>query len=756
MWSFYSLLIMNHRNKSTLFIFLSLSFLFSSDGLAQLQINEIMYDPGQCSDSYCEWVELFNNGSTPINISECSLNGKELSGVIEPQDYLLAVRNERNFSQYFGNISSANKIIELSFSLKNTGDNITLTGNGNCSDTVDYSSFTALAAGNNKSLEKREDHSWGESLVQGGTPGQQNSIWDLSVDYNSLEITEILPNPFGEEDAPKPNGEWVELYNNGEKSVDLQGLMLKDETEGKLPIADNKVTGGTIICGGCYKVVYRDGDSDFALNQDYEVVRLFAGDTILDSVSYSGSTEGMSWSKLQGEWYGTVPTPGAENKYVAGCDWDINIQMENKIFTGTDLNFTVAAERIYGFPQNITVRGTIEDVFGEVVKEYTPWTNDEVHTSASKQYSPNLKEDVYQISFWFENLSCADNIIANNKAAALVAINPQYKQTKSSLAIEEIYLGNDEEAEWGDQFRAKVNIYKGYETKYSVQLWAERDGEKISKTTTVNIDEKYKYYPLTLPVQLEPNCNQKIEDGTAQLVLDAFGLQTKKEFTIAGEDSEVCKDYLTYVTELAKEEEKQNLNSAYEIIEFPSSIEAGGIFRIKVQLLNDKNPHSYEVWSYLYRGNKCYSCQDSALERDEHKQKVTLRENEAKILEFLLKADEDMEEGEYKLKVSARKDEQKTTKDLIVEIPLLPRKDDSVVQLQDDSVSLLGQEDDGDGENGQSLSPMKEAILPTVQGITVYQSSSEKARQLIPFILATTFGLLCLVFIGQAWQSRKT
>ena len=171
---------------------------------------------------------------------------------------------------------------------------------------------------------------------------------------------------------------------------------------------------------------------------------------------------------------------------------------------------------------------------------------------------------------------------------------------------------------------------------------------------------------------------------------------------------------------------------------------------------HDKNPHSYEVWSYLYRGNKCYSCQDSALERDEHKQKVTLRENEAKILEFLLKADEDMEEGEYKLKVSARKDEQKTTKDLIVEIPLLPRKDDSVVQLQDDSVSLLGQEDDGDGENGQSLSPMKEAILPTVQGITVYQSSSEKARQLIPFILATTFGLLCLVFIGQAWQSRKT
>src|SRR3990167_11245721 len=99
MWSFYSLLIMNHRHKSALISFLLLLFLFSSYGLAQLQINEIMYDPGQCSDSYCEWIELFNNGSTPINISECSLNGKELSGVIEPQDYLLAVRNERNFSR---------------------------------------------------------------------------------------------------------------------------------------------------------------------------------------------------------------------------------------------------------------------------------------------------------------------------------------------------------------------------------------------------------------------------------------------------------------------------------------------------------------------------------------------------------------------------------------------------------------------------------------------------------------------------------
>ncbi len=115
-----------------------------------------------------------------------------------------------------------------------------------------------------------------------------------------------------------------------------------------------------------------------------------------------------------------------------------------------------------------------------------------------------------------------------------------------------------------------------------------------------------------------------------------------------------------------------------------------------------------------------------------------------------------MKEGEYKLKASIRKDEQKTTKDLVVEIPFLPRKEDSVVQAQDDSIGLLGQEGNGNEEQGQALSPMKKAILPTVQGITVYQSSSEKARRLIPFILAITFGLLCLVFIGQAWQSRKT
>lgn len=41
-------------------------------------INEIMYDPNQCEDSYCEWVEIFNEASSDINLSNWKLCGSSL------------------------------------------------------------------------------------------------------------------------------------------------------------------------------------------------------------------------------------------------------------------------------------------------------------------------------------------------------------------------------------------------------------------------------------------------------------------------------------------------------------------------------------------------------------------------------------------------------------------------------------------------------------------------------------------------------
>ncbi|MEW5896734.1 MAG: lamin tail domain-containing protein [Nanoarchaeota archaeon] len=759
--------------------------LFLSNSSIALEINEIMYNPSQkLGGNYNEWVELFNSGNESIDLTNWKINGKNFDDVnIAPAEYVVIAEKllgNGSFEALYGNNDSIwNKsgdsdenytaVDATSFSLDDDAGMVNLS-NGSMSIIANYSKG-AGGNGNNKTLERREDNSWGESTAEKGTPGRQNSIWIIpkepenksenksendSLDYSYLKINEIMPDPFGDDDAKKTLGEWVELYNSGKKEIELKELVLKDsKDDGKLPIADNKVMDGTVICSGCYKVIYRDGDSDFSLNQDYDEVRLFADDKLIDEISYSGSTEGMSLSKINDQWFQTMPTPGSANVYVENCDWKMSIALEKNVFNGDeDFAFDIFAERLLGFTENITVRGKIEDLFGKTVSDYSPWTNYQTATSAHKSYSPNLKDGVYSLSFWFENLTCNDSNPADNKALALVAINPRDKTTNSSLAIEKIYLGNDEVVKWGDQFTAQVNIYKGKESKYSVQLWAEKDNEKISKSTKFNIYEEYSNYTFTLPVQLIPNCNEKISDGQAKLVLEGLGLQAEQTFSVKGINDDTCKNITTSAEKKTSSSAKstKEKNVPYQIVELPSSAVPNGVFRLKVQLLGDDSAHSYKIWSYLYRGSKCYSCSEETVERESNLQEVKLKKNELKTVEFLIKVD-DVKEGEYKLKVKLNKDNQKTDKELTSSIYVKSEssesKNNSLLGTSTFSENMLASDSEGQEDLSSSLSAKKEKIAENKdnKGVVIYESSSDKAKRKTLYLLLISFVLLIVVLI---------
>lgn len=718
-----------------------------------------MYAPGsEQGGNYNEWVEIYNSGNSTIDLTSWTIDGKDFDNVnITPGEYLVIAEKligEGSFESYYGNDDGVWNEIDANFSavdsklisLDDTQGEVILS-NGTVNIIIPYNREMG-ADGNNKTLEKNKDGEWKESIADGGTPGEQNSNYYFSYDYSVLEITEVMADPSGNDDAVKPLGEWVEIYNSGNGPVHLEGLALYDEYDDhKLPITEANILNGLELCGGCYTVIYRDGDKDFELSGTTEdKVRLFVGSSkgfLIDSFSFTGSMEGMSWSKFDEEWYLTKPTPGKENVYTAGCDWSLDLETANSIFQGSDLDFNVVVSRNFGWSQNVTVKGKIEDIFGELVKEYSPWTNKEVTTTNSKSYSPNLQEGIYQISFWIESLVCNDLEESNNKIVKLIAINPQYKETDSSLEIEKLYLGNDKEAEWADQFTAKVNIYKGDESKYSVRLWAEMGDEKVSKTTKVNVYDEYKHYPLTLPLQLEPNCHNKIDDGKATLVVEAFGLRAEQGFNIKGIDEDVCKDYLDYVNELEKEKDKSQKQNSYQIIEMPLSVTSGEVFKVKVQLLNDDKAHDYQAWSYAYRGRKCYSCLESTVERNDNTKKVALNPGEAKIVEFLLKIDENIEEGEYKLKVKINKDGQKTNKELTEAFYV----EEALKKMEEEKAFVLLLDGAEEESAFSSLSAEKEKVVNSLTGMVIYESSSEKAKKAIPYLLIVILGLLCFILI---------
>lgn len=705
---------MNSIKKTLFCLFFYLLATFVN---ASIEITEVMYAPINGS----EWVELYNSDNFSVNISNCLFYGKELSNIIIQNGSFLIITN--NPDQFISRYGENFTIFENSFyhGLKNSGELINLSGNENCNGSFDYTDYVDNNNNNDgKTLEKTFTGDWKISLVDGGTPGKENSVYRLSSEYSRLEITEVMVDPLGDDADLKPLGEWVEIFNPGEKTIYLGDLILYDlENNHELYLTNSNVDN-LELCAGCYTTIYRNGDSDFDLSKINDQVRLFYKDTLIDKVSFSQASEGNSFSKFSSGWFKGISTPGKENVYTSGCDWELKMEIDNSIFGKNDLNFKVIVNRNLGEAINITVKGRVEDYFGRVVKEYFPWKNAIIVNSNSKSYSPNLKEGIYRFYFWIEGLTCQDFKLDNNKIEQIIVTNPEYQKNYNYLEIEKLYLGSDEKVEWADQFIVKVNLYKGNETKTAVELWAEKDGEVISKRSKLNIYEPFQDYALTLPVQLHPNCaHEDGSDGLAKLILEGLGLRKEVEFLVEGIDPEVCKEYTDYI----KKEQESN---AYQI-DSPAEISAGEVFRVKVKLWGDQD-HKFKVWSYLYRGSKCYSCSE------ENVVSLNVNKGDIKTIEMLVKADSDLAGGEYQLMVKVNKDNQKNDKRLTRDIYV------KEVRILNESFSVFSSE---------IIKPeiVLEKEVSQLTGIIVYEDSAEKAKGLISSILFVTFALLSLVLV---------
>ena len=141
----------------------------------------------------------------------------------------------------------------------------------------------------------------------------------------AVVLNEFISNPTGLDNAPMPGGEWVELYNNSNVSFDLNGWVLYDNTDShELYITNsNTNTLGTTISPHGFLVVYRNGDSDFNLNNNADSVRLATGypittHTLVDSYTYTTEKpEGYSFARIPdgvGAWVDPIPTPGMSNE----------------------------------------------------------------------------------------------------------------------------------------------------------------------------------------------------------------------------------------------------------------------------------------------------------------------------------------------------------------------------------------------------------------------------------------------------------
>ncbi|MEK6845187.1 MAG: hypothetical protein AABY26_00390, partial [Nanoarchaeota archaeon] len=304
----------------------------------------------------------------------------------------------------------------------------------------------------------------------------------------------------------------------------------------------------------------------------------------------------------------------------------------------------------------------IEDLFGNMVKpKYNTTNTNQKSWKAEIEEQDRvlwIKAKVYPFC---KDVNLEDNfaaqmlVVVNNGAAKWLATGgnvksgeSESKENASSIKITKI---SPSPTEYGEILKAEVEIYKGGTNKYLVSAWVEMDGKEISEKTKVNLYTKYSKYKLSLPIQLDDNCNLK--EGKAKVIVS--GLDDDAEENIEIKKPKTCGEEgkkTSSVKSTAAATSSQKFS--YQLLELPDTLYLPQPLAVKVKLTGDEEAHHLKVWSYLYRGSKCYSC--GIGEREDNVKEVSLKKNGEEMVNFYLNANPETEEGEYNVMVKLQKD----------------------------------------------------------------------------------------------------
>lgn len=147
-------------------------------------------------------------------------------------------------------------------------------------------------------------------------PNQQTPEESSATSYASITITELLPDPASP--ISDSEGEFVELFNESNASVDLSGYKLQTGTTFSYSYTFDKV----IIPGQSYAVYYAP-ITKLTLSNTSGAARLLApdGSVINVTASYDKAPTGSSWSLVGDTWdWSTTVTAGTANIYTSAND----------------------------------------------------------------------------------------------------------------------------------------------------------------------------------------------------------------------------------------------------------------------------------------------------------------------------------------------------------------------------------------------------------------------------------------------------
>lgn len=382
----------------------------------------------------------------------------------------------------------------------------------------------------------------------------------------ALEIAEFLPNPIGDDASPMPDGEYIELYNPSDIKIDLEGYYFLDAAQNKLIISSNNTEENTFIDSTALKVIYRNANTKFSLNNDKDQISLYDKQgNVLDSVSYNQTKENYSNSKIDNIWILSAPTPGKqnyiekavtqENQTNKDCLYNLQIKTSKEVFQDSKIDFIISIERVSGVESQILLQRSIKNKTGDVIKKYEDLTL-YIPNKKELEYTPSIKDSgIYQIFSKIKALNCTNKPEDSTTKTFELILNQNIQTSSKNSSITIIKI-DPKEIKFGDYINIRANIKK-YNTQknlITISLY-DKDNKLVTKQAKINLFDKDYEIELEFPYYLKDYCI------SGNYLISIEGLDKKAQKEIHVNNASSCDPKQIIKTDQDKIKYESNLNS---------------------------------------------------------------------------------------------------------------------------------------------------------------------------------------------------
>ncbi len=458
-------------------------------------INEIAWMGGENSSD--EWIELKNLSDEDIDLDGWALRAKDgspdidLEGQIKANSFYLLERSDDE------SVPGVRADLIYAGALSNGGEYLELFDNeGNLVDFVDGSE--AWQAGNNESKQTmvRIGLSWFDSLNPYGSPRAENKSVEEESDekieekskksqntsvesekqknqidfFKNIIITEIFPNPKGDDTET----EFIEIYNNGNKDLNLLNCELKDASKRAFKIKEPlnlKAKHYLVFFRKTTKIALNNnGDFIAFYNPQKEIVSKVFYDEARENKSYNFDFETKKYS-----WQKNI-SPGKENI----------IQYPNP---APIVDFSFPKEIFAGVPVDFDASDTVDD--NENLKFFWDF-GDGVNLELKNPQHTFLQAGTYTVSLSVDD---GENKITKIKTIKVLGQGNKNTQNNGKILINEVLpnpIGLDNEGEF-------VELYNPNNFTINLNSWCLDDVEGGSKEYCFEDEEILPYSFLLLP-----------------------------------------------------------------------------------------------------------------------------------------------------------------------------------------------------------------------------------------------------------------